>query len=548
MKKILILLGLIMSMAAVVSAGTLDDPSEVLRYAGTRVCLDDGVCTSYLTTEVDGSTTNELQNLWDNLTADQGSVTANSKTDTLSIVGNSSASTHISGDTLTITCVDTDTTYTENSAYLSLTGTVFGFIESTLNSTIDARDSDTLFTNGTGITLVGNEFNLSSSYLDANYVGQNEYPNLDTDSTDDFDGAWSSLTGIPSGFSDNIDNDTTYENVSQFTNDRGYYNSESNLTAVLNDNYVDVTGDSMTGNLVNTKNITASFFFGFLNWSYLVNVPSYLTDGDNDTLFTNGSGIGITGNQFYILLGFKLPQGCSDGNIAAYNITSGGWDCSSAGSSTDDQTLSYNSNSNSLTIETGNTVNLNNYTESSDYLALNTTTRDFIFVESKLNSTIDARDTDTQLTQEQVEDYAGGMVDGTETLINVVYDDPNGNFNFTVDNNLSKYDNSESGFLTSYSETDPSWAANSSTVARIGDCAVGTVMQNTTIGGVECVTDANTQNSEATTEGMIFDNDNTGTLNTTGNVAFGIQGIITHNSTCMILKSPDSGTVLSICN
>jgi hypothetical protein len=34
----------------------------------------------------------------------------------------------------------------------------------------------------------------------------NEFPNLDTDSTDDFDGAWGSLTAVPAGFSDNVDN------------------------------------------------------------------------------------------------------------------------------------------------------------------------------------------------------------------------------------------------------------------------------------------------------------------------------------------------------
>ncbi|MEP3237479.1 MAG: hypothetical protein ABJO12_02395, partial [Flavobacteriaceae bacterium] len=36
----------------------------------------------------------------------------------------------------------------------------------------------------------------------------NEFPNLDTDSTDDFDGEWSSLNNVPAGFADDIDNDT----------------------------------------------------------------------------------------------------------------------------------------------------------------------------------------------------------------------------------------------------------------------------------------------------------------------------------------------------
>ena len=41
-------------------------------------------------------------------------------------------------------------------------------------------------------------------------------------------------------------------------------------------------------------------------------------------------------------------------------------------------------------------------------------------------------DTNTQLTQEQVEDYVGGMLDGTETFISVSYDDGDGNIDFVV--------------------------------------------------------------------------------------------------------------------
>ena len=44
-----------------------------------------------------------------------------------------------------------------------------------------------------------------------------------------------------------------------------------------------------------------------------------------------------------------------------------------------------------------------------------------------------AADTNTQLTQEQVEDFVGGMLDGTETGISVSYDDTDGNIDFVVD-------------------------------------------------------------------------------------------------------------------
>ena len=41
-------------------------------------------------------------------------------------------------------------------------------------------------------------------------------------------------------------------------------------------------------------------------------------------------------------------------------------------------------------------------------------------------------DTNTQLSQEQVEDFVGGMLDGDETFITVAYDDTDGNIDFTV--------------------------------------------------------------------------------------------------------------------
>ena len=54
------------------------------------------------------------------------------------------------------------------------------------------------------------------------------------------------------------------------------------------------------------------------------------------------------------------------------------------------------------------------------------------------------------LTQEQVEDYSGAMFSGnTETLITATYDDGTGKINLVVDNDLSNYDNSSSAFLTS---------------------------------------------------------------------------------------------------
>lgn len=53
------------------------------------------------------------------------------------------------------------------------------------------------------------------------------------------------------------------------------------------------------------------------------------------------------------------------------------------------------------------------------------------------------------LTEEQVEDYVGGMVTGnTETLITVTYQDGDGTLDFVVEDDLSMYDNTTSDFAT----------------------------------------------------------------------------------------------------
>ena len=49
-----------------------------------------------------------------------------------------------------------------------------------------------------------------------------------------------------------------------------------------------------------------------------------------------------------------------------------------------------------------------------------------------LGGTVTTPNDNTQLSQEQVEDFVGGMLDGTETFISVSYDDTDGNIDFVV--------------------------------------------------------------------------------------------------------------------
>ena len=62
---------------------------------------------------------------------------------------------------------------------------------------------------------------------------------------------------------------------------------------------------------------------------------------------------------------------------------------------------------------------------------------------------------DTQLSTEAVQDIVGGMFSSnTETLCTVTYEDGDGTIDVVVDNDLSNYDNSSSGFITSTLTTE----------------------------------------------------------------------------------------------
>ncbi len=98
-----------------VGIGTTSAPASKLEVNGTVTCTDgdstewsaaygwgDHAAQGYLTSEVDGDPSNELQSLFATVNANFGSTTANVVADTLSIVGTGSVSTSITGDTVTV--------------------------------------------------------------------------------------------------------------------------------------------------------------------------------------------------------------------------------------------------------------------------------------------------------------------------------------------------------------------------------------------------------------------------------------------------------------
>ncbi len=65
---------------------------------------------------------------------------------------------------------------------------------------------------------------------------------------------------------------------------------------------------------------------GLMAWSGLTGMPSGFADGvDNDTLFTNGTGLTLNGTDFSIHPSFRLPQSCDGGQTAKWSGSA--WQC-----------------------------------------------------------------------------------------------------------------------------------------------------------------------------------------------------------------------------
>lgn len=61
-------------------------------------------------------------------------------------------------------------------------------------------------------------------------------------------------------------------------------------------------------------------------WAGLTGVPAGLADGtDNDTTYMASTGLSLSGTEFSLAAGYRLPQGCANGQIAEWNGTS--WAC-----------------------------------------------------------------------------------------------------------------------------------------------------------------------------------------------------------------------------
>ena len=155
---------------------------------------------------------------------------------------------------------------------------------------LDDGDDDTTYSAGTGLILTGTVFEIDNSAITTDWSTiSNIPPNLDLDSTDDFDGDWFSIANRPIGLDDG-DDDTTYS---------------AGTGLILTGTVFEIDNSAITTDWSTISNIPPNLdldstddFDG--DWFSIANRPIGLDDGDDDTTYSAGTGLILTGTVFEI--------------------------------------------------------------------------------------------------------------------------------------------------------------------------------------------------------------------------------------------------------
>jgi hypothetical protein len=219
--------------------------------------------------------------------------------------------------------VDNDTQYTADEIYINLIATQFIFNEAALNNTIEqvvesgdvtldwnylinipanldldqTNDVITSTQHGGDVTGTYNNLQIVNDAIGDNELNYSDVTLLDfTNDAGYITGVnWTDIGNIPAGFADDVDNDTTYENLSEFNNDVGYL---TNTT--LQDIWVNESGDTMTGDL-NMSNHSIMNVWELNVHNITGNSPVYVDDEliVNDNVVAKGN-LTIEGDHYII--------------------------------------------------------------------------------------------------------------------------------------------------------------------------------------------------------------------------------------------------------
>lgn len=137
--------------------------------------------------------------------------------------------------------IDDNTQYSNLSEFNNDVGYLTGFNETDpiFMSSVSHNINQTMIDNWNNVYSQINNGGNSSVLFQADTNG------WDKNVSDDFNGSWSALNGVPSSLLDG-DNDTTYSNLSEFNNDIGYYKNGDNVSFNnINTNSINVSGKNV---------------------------------------------------------------------------------------------------------------------------------------------------------------------------------------------------------------------------------------------------------------------------------------------------------------
>ncbi|QQS69278.1 hypothetical protein IPP75_05165 [Candidatus Saccharibacteria bacterium] len=367
----------------------------------------------YLTSEVDGSTSNELQSLsWNGgthiltissgNTADLGSLLDNTDAQAISRTGNTIS---ITGSASTIDL----SPYLDNTdaQAISRTGNTLSITGNAstvdLASYLDNTDAQTLSLAGTTLTVSGgNSIDLAPINTDAqtlSLAGTNlsvsggNTINIASINTDVLAGLSCATNQIAkwngSAWACAADVDTVLNEaqVDAYANNNGYLTSEVDGSITNEIQSLSLVADVLSvsgGNSVNLASYLDNTDAQTLSWNSgaailtiaggnTANLSSLLDNTDAQAISKTGNTLSITGNASTVDLSGYLDNtdtlaslSCSNGQVAQWNGSA--WVCANAAVDTDQQTLSLASNN--LSISGGNSVSLASYLDNTDAQAI----------------------------------------------------------------------------------------------------------------------------------------------------------------------------------
>ena len=230
-----------------------------------------------------------------------------------------------------------------------------------------------------------------------------------------------------------------------------YNDGTGNFDLVVDDMNDDnpEAGDVLWSDLTDQGTFTDTKYCTYASGTGYISCTS---EGGVSTTYYAGTGLDLNGSDYFeIEEAFRMPQGCNNGEIAEYNTTSSGWDCAvdnSAASGMASWVLATSDTAGSESITDGETVTIDSgtgitATRSTNTVTITNTVTDTTCDDGSCNvtntGTLDGYEaaalldnTDTQLTEEEVEDFVGGMLGGTETHIAVTYEDGTNDIDFVV--------------------------------------------------------------------------------------------------------------------